>query len=52
MLVAFPDQVVRLSWQPCEDGIRVKMAAGTRFFPSLHEEQLDRLVARMKKEAS
>lgn len=39
----FPDQSVRLSWEPREDAMAVTMTASTRFFPALHEEQVDRL---------
>jgi len=43
----FPDQSLRLTWEPGESGSRVRMSASTRYFPALHEEQVERLLARL-----
>ena len=45
--LAFPDQSVRVEWDPWENGARLRVLASTRFFPALHEEQIERLVARL-----
>lgn len=45
---AFPDQSIRLEWEPASSaGVTVRLLASSRFFPALHEEQVDRLVARI-----
>lgn len=46
--LAFPDQSLRLAWEPAGGGTRVHLLAGTRFFPALHEEQVERLVSRLR----
>lgn len=48
--IVFPDQLIRTSWQPSGGAVEVRIRAGTRFFPALHEEQLDRLLSRIKAE--
>ncbi len=48
--LAFPDQSVRLEWAACDNGARLRVLASTRFFPALHEEQVERLVASLKGE--
>ena len=49
--LALPDQNLRLDWECLGEGTRVRLVAGTRFFPALFEQQIDRLVARLKESA-
>lgn len=45
--LAYSDQSLRLEWQGAGRGTSVRLVAGTRFLPSLHEEKVDRLVTRI-----
>lgn len=45
--LAYPDQSLKLQWAAVEGGTRVRIVAATRFFPALHEENLDRLLSRI-----
>jgi hypothetical protein len=48
--LAFPDQSVRVGWEAWENGTRLRVLASTRFFPALHEEQVERLVQALERE--
>lgn len=50
--LAFPDQSVRIEWEPWDNGARLRVLASTRFFPALHEEQAEALVQRLRRELS
>jgi len=44
----FPDQTLRLEWSIGDNGIHVRLDAGARFFPALHEAQIDRLMSKIR----
>jgi hypothetical protein len=48
--LAFPDQSVRVGWEAWENGTRLSVLASTRFFPALHEDQVERLVRELERE--
>ena len=46
--IVFPDQILHASLRPEGEGMEVRLRSGTRFFPALHEEQVDRLISRLR----